>query len=326
MKVSVFIPTYNSSPLIRKTLDSLIRQSYKDIEIVCVDDESSDDTIDILNSFSKKDSRISVYCKKNEGSVPFSWNYVFPLLKGEFTIYMSHDDLIEPETIEKLVSKQKSDTDIDCVIPSVVFFDNNMSLPEEKYEEKNANNDMSKHPTISGYEAFDEMLDYSIPGFALWRTNLIRKIGMPTESFNSDEAMQRIWAKHCRKVAFSDAKFGYRQSSNSIVRGLKPMHYFSLFSNLLLFREMTNMENISSERKKSIQYQYFETLFYLDSQYRKQKGNFNPRQKSLYLQMSKESYSELRKNLVCPKSLKGILIYLSAKNVCIYNLLILLAH
>jgi len=73
------------------------------------------------------------------------------------------------------------------------------------------------------------MLNYDIPGFALWRTSLIRKVGMPTDAWNADEGMQRIWALHCQKVTFStDAKFYYRITPGSITKGLKPYHITGL--------------------------------------------------------------------------------------------------
>lgn len=312
MKVSIFIPTYNSSFLIAETLDSLLQQSYSDIEVLCVDDGSSDNTFDILSIYAQKDCRIKVFQKKNDGSVPFSWNYVFPYLQGDFTIYMSHDDLLESTAIEKLVNKQQTDPNIDCVIPSLVFFEKDMNFPEDSFSYNNKRNDMSKHPTISGEKAFDEMLDYSIPGFALWRTDLIRKIGMPTESFNSDEGMQRVWAKNCRKVAFSDARFGYRQSSKSIVKGLKPYHYFSLATNLRLFKEMVPLPSINVERKKSIQYKFYESLFYLYSCYIKNNRQFTTEQKDSFKRISNESYKLLSKHLPCPFSTKGCIMKLSA--------------
>lgn len=322
MKVSIFIPTFNSSSSISETLSSLISQTYKDIEILCVDDGSNDNTLDIIDSYSQNDSRIVSFRKKNEGSVPYSWNFVINHIKGEFTLYMSHDDILDVDTIEKLVEKQQSEPDIDCVIPSLKFFENDFYKPEECYHEKNIKGNLGRHKTVSGTEAFDEMLDYSIPGFGLWRTELIRKIGMPTDSFNSDEAMQRIWAKNCRKVAFSDAVFGYRQSSQSIVKGIKPYHYFSIATNLLIYKEMVSIKEIDETRKRELQYKYFESLFYLDSCYRKNKSTFTRVDQTRYENISNESYKTLRHGLICPNTLKGLLMKLSATNKYLYNLLL----
>ena len=97
---------------------------------------------------------------------------------------------------------------------------------------------MSKRESIiTGRNAFNLMLNYDIPGFALWKTSLIRELGMPTESFNSDECMQRLWVLQCKKVAFCpDAKFYYRMSGNSIGKGLRPYHFGSLLTQRKLFK------------------------------------------------------------------------------------------
>lgn len=321
MMVSIFIPTYNSSELISETLDSLLSQTYKDIEILCVDDESRDNTIEILRTYALKDNRIQIFQKKNQGAVPYSWNYIYPHLHGSFTLYMSHDDLLLNDTIQKMMKVVRTDTEIDCVIPSLVFFEKDINHPEHQYVEKNKANDMSNHLTVNGKQAFNEMLDYSIPGFALWRTSLIREIGMPTESFNSDEAMQRIWALNCRKVAFSDAQFGYRQSSESIVKGLKPYHFFSLATNLRLFKAMMSTDGLDPTRQADIQYMFYQTLFYLQTCYNKRENLFSLEQQKQLNEYFSKSYLLLSNGLRCPKDAKGLVMKLSALNKTTYNML-----
>lgn len=215
MLVSIFIPTYNATKCIEKTLESVLGQTYQNIEVWLVDDCSTDETPQLLDVLAEKDSRIKVLHKeKNEGFVPFSWNRVFPLLQGEYTFYMSHDDTLSLDCIEKLVETQKQ-TGAECIIPTVRMGE----ISTYQYTDT----------VISGKTAFAKMLNYDIPGFALWKTDLIRKIGMPTEAFNSDEGMQRIWALNCNKVAFCpEAEFYYYLTPESITKGLKPYHLTGL--------------------------------------------------------------------------------------------------
>ena len=67
-KVSVIIPVYNAQDYLRDCLDSICRQTLTDIEIICVDDGSSDDSLEILKEYAQKDSRIQVICQKNGGA------------------------------------------------------------------------------------------------------------------------------------------------------------------------------------------------------------------------------------------------------------------
>lgn len=220
MLVSIFIPTYNASSCITATLQSVLSQTYRDIEVWVVDDCSKDNTREILQQFAAQDARVKLLFKEqNEGFVPYSWNHVFPLLQGDFTLYMSHDDSLSPDCIEQLVNRQL-ETGADCVIPDCVF----------TYENGRQQSSLSSSSSLSSKQAFARMLNYDIPGFALWRTSLIREIGMPTEAWNSDEGMQRIWALNCKNGVSlcPEAKFYYFLTDASITRGLKPYHLTGL--------------------------------------------------------------------------------------------------
>lgn len=238
--VSVFIPVYNASACIDKTLFSVLNQTYSELEVWLVDDCSTDNTVNILRTWQARDSRIHILTKEeNEGFVPFSWNRVLPHLGGEYTLYMSQDDLLSADAIEQLVKQQKS-THADGVIPEVRMW---KALPEEEVIQDGSwsihgNTCFSPaRMTVDGRTAFAHMLNYDIPGFALWRTEMIRSIGMPTEAWNSDEGMQRIWALHCQLVAYCpDAKFYYRLNPGSITQGLKPYHITGLKTQKRLLR------------------------------------------------------------------------------------------
>ena len=229
MKVSIFIPTFNAASCIEKTLRSVLEQTYSDLEVWIVDDCSTDNTREILQKQAEQDSRVKLLFKeKNEGFVPYSWNRVFPLLNGEFTFYMSHDDQISPDCIERLVRTQQ-ETAADTVIPDCVFTYEDGRQKSSLYSPYGSCSSKASSSSLSSKVAFAKMLNYDIPGFALWRTSMIREIGMPTEAFNSDEGMQRIWALKSNKVAIDgSAKFYYLLTAGSITRGLKTFHLTGL--------------------------------------------------------------------------------------------------
>ncbi len=194
MKITIFIPTYNSGEILRETLDSVISQTYKNIEVLIVDDSSTDDvTMRILKEYEAKDGRIKVFQKPNQGCVPFAWNYVMPHITGDFTLYMSHDDLLASDAVERFVEVAKSDDEIDHVAAKMVCFRNNPNSPEPEYQWFNQRslNVLNRTP-ISGFDAFVETLDFTLTGFGIWRTTLIRDNPVPTDTFNEDEYMQRI--------------------------------------------------------------------------------------------------------------------------------------
>ena len=100
--VSVIIPTYNSENFIRLTLESVLSQSYQNIEIIIVDDNSSDSTLDIIKDISEDNPKIKYYSLPvNTGTPAAPRNYGVSMSKGEFIAFIDSDDLWHPEKLER---------------------------------------------------------------------------------------------------------------------------------------------------------------------------------------------------------------------------------
>lgn len=107
-KVSVIIPCCNVAQYLRECLDSVLKQSLREIEAVCVDDGSTDNTGDILGEYAKKDSRVVVLKQKNKG-VYAARNRAIGEAKGEFVAFMDPDDLYPSNgVLERLYVAAKS--------------------------------------------------------------------------------------------------------------------------------------------------------------------------------------------------------------------------
>jgi len=107
-KISVIIPVYNGRDFIKDCLDSLINQTLKDIEIICVDDESTDDSYSILLNYEKRDSRIKVIRQKN-GGAGLARNNGMQYANGEYLSILDIDDFYELNMLEKAYEKATSD-------------------------------------------------------------------------------------------------------------------------------------------------------------------------------------------------------------------------
>lgn len=318
-KINIFIPVYNGEKYLEETIQSILSQTFLDFEAFFVDDGSSDGSVKILNKYSQIDSRIKVHEKKHEGNVPFSWNYIFPYLNGEWTLYMSHDDIIESNLLEQLMAKQAA-TQADVVIPSCCLFSKDIH-PGESPEVYLENNFAERLTTecISGIEAFELMLDYTIPGFALWNTSTIRRIGMPTESYNSDEGMQRLWVRECAKVTFSSAKFYYRTVANSITKGLKPYHYNSLLTHKRLL-EAAQLDKLSPWKVKRHHYYCMSSLLYLKAQFRNKESSYSESEKKNITNIFRQVYPSFAKKMPFPHSFKECLLYICSFNQRLLNI------
>ncbi len=101
--VTVVIPVYNNIKTLKKCVDSVLSQTYSELDIILVDSESTDSSADLCDRYSQAEPRVSVYHIKDEG-VSNARNYGIEKAKGEYISFIDADDYILPEYIEELVS------------------------------------------------------------------------------------------------------------------------------------------------------------------------------------------------------------------------------
>ncbi len=101
IKVSVIIPVYNSEKYIEKCIESVCNQTLKELEIICIDDGSTDGSAELIRAISLKDDRVRFYTQKNQG-VSAARNHGVAISKGQFFCFLDNDDWLDEEFIEKL--------------------------------------------------------------------------------------------------------------------------------------------------------------------------------------------------------------------------------
>lgn len=108
-KVSIIVPIYNVAKYLPTCLDSIINQTHQNLEILLIDDGSTDDSGNIADSYAKKDSRITVIHQKNQGQSA-ARNYGLSLASGDYISFVDGDDEVKPDFIEKLLSAHQEST------------------------------------------------------------------------------------------------------------------------------------------------------------------------------------------------------------------------
>ena len=116
--VSVIVPVYNTAPWLRRCLDSICAQIYRNLEILCVNDGSTDNSAEILAEYAAKDARIKVIEQQNAG-VSAARNKATAMALGEWVSYVDSDDWLEPDILEKVVAL--IEPEVDVVSHSVVM-------------------------------------------------------------------------------------------------------------------------------------------------------------------------------------------------------------
>lgn len=106
-KVSVIIPVYNAEQYLRQCLDSVVNQTLEDIEIICVDDGSTDSSVAILKEYAARDSRVRLIREKNRGAGA-ARNQGLREANGDYLSFLDADDFFEPQMLEKAVAQAEA--------------------------------------------------------------------------------------------------------------------------------------------------------------------------------------------------------------------------
>lgn len=254
--VTVFVPVYNGEKYLEQTLNCIQQQTYTNIEVLLVDDSSTDGSLYILNQFTEKDARFKVFVKENGGIVAKSMNFIMPKIKGDYFFYASQDDIFSLDIIEKMVQRQ-NETSADSVLPDMEYYFEN-----QQKNKKIIGLNGDKTIELSGKEALIASLDWSIHGFALFKSSLLKAEFFPEDAFDSDEYVTRKLFLKSNKVVFSEGIFYYRQdNSNAITKTFGKKNFYILNSSwklYLLVKQNNFSEHIVFKRQLGIMQQYFD--------------------------------------------------------------------
>lgn len=261
--ISVFVPVYNGEKYLERTLQSIQQQTYVNIEVLLVDDSSTDGSLKILNQFAEKDARFKIFVKKNGGIVAKSMNFILPKIQGDFFFYSSQDDLFSLDLIEKMVLRQQ-ETFADAVLPDMEF-----------YFEDNKNNAQiiglngNKKIELTGKAACLASLNWNIHGFALFNSNVIQAEFFPEDAFDSDEYVTRKLFLNSNKVVFSDGIFYYCQdNANAITKSFSKKNFYVLNSSwklYLLLKENNFDEEVIFKKQLGLMQQYLDFCLHFET-------------------------------------------------------------
>lgn len=164
--ISVIVPVYNTEKYLERCIKSIINQSYKDLEIVLINDGSTDNSLAVCNTFAEKDKRIKVYSFSNAG-VSHARNFGIQHAHGEYIYFVDSDDEVENDGIQKMVDSFESNCEF-------VIAGYNEIEPNENFVKKTWG-----QRKINKYEAMNSVLDENGVGGYLWnklfRSTIIKK-------------------------------------------------------------------------------------------------------------------------------------------------------
>lgn len=215
MKFSIIIPIFNVAQYLPKCLDSVLAQTCADFEAVCVNDGSTDNSLEILEEYQEKDPRIKVVSQAN-GGLSAARNVGLLHAQGDYVFFLDSDDWIEPDAL-KILSEKLSDEDMVC------FSGRRYLEAENKYEEPDK---MKSESDISGWEYYQKhalesrKFAFVCVVLRLYRRQFLQENDLKfTEGiYHEDNMFTPVVCYYAKKVkVISDCLYDYRVRGNSIM-------------------------------------------------------------------------------------------------------------
>lgn len=300
-KISVIMPCYNSEKFVQKSIESVINQTYRNWELLCVNDRSADNTLQILNQYAKKDTRIKVFDKKERaGRAAPNCNYVLEKITGDFIYRLDPDDSLSSDCMEKAVKRQQ-ETQADIVIPDTCFvYPNNstknwtMAGISSKWGKTNKK--INRDIILTGRQAFELSLNWRIHALSLVKAEIVKKYKYCEKGMNGDEYSARAFFLNANKVAFSQGTYFYYQLDSSITKKMTPKLWDVYWTQYFL-EQLLIENNFDYDLVKNMRYTRLLLYKRLLNLYEKNRKNFTQEE-----QAKIENYlSENRKLLTSSK-------------------------
>lgn len=221
--ISVLIPVYNTEKYIKRCINSLRKQTYKNIEIVVVDDESTDDSLLKLEKMALRDERIKLYFKENEHNLAKTRNFLLNHISGKYFVFVDSDDYVEKNYVKDLYCNLIRN-EADCAMCDFRFQICSMPMLKKWADKKYV---------LDRSDAISEMLLGKDMHFMLWnkifKTKLVSSLTFDEDiTYGEDLIFSLKYVQRCSKVSYFN----------------KPLYHYS-------FRLGSEVHKTFSEKKLS---------------------------------------------------------------------------
>lgn len=322
--ISIVMPAYNAGKYIDQAIESVLKQTYSDWELIIVDDASIDNTLEIVRKYVQKDNRIKYYLRTtNSGAARIPRLDSVQKSNGTWILNLDADDYIESDYLYKMINRARQ-TQADCVLSRMWRIDDQKAMfnciPDV---------DWDMNQCMPGKEACAFTLGYwKINCAGLMIKDYIWKNIPMTDSaknlMNSDEIDSRILLLKSSKVCFCNAIYYYRINPNSITSNIS----VKLFHILLTHRELINI-SIEYYKENSIEAnrvinEYWSLVYCFRIKYLSWRKKFSQIERNQIEELVRNSYIYISNSYMANKegSIKQKILYGSWIRFCFITLII----
>lgn len=249
-KVSIIIAAYNAEKYIDECLLSILNSSYRNIEVIIVDDGSIDSTSAIVERYRLNDGRVFIYRKEN-GGASSARNLALKYCTGDLIAIVDADDFIEEDSIEKLVNVF-IEKDCDIALYEVFLFGGDNKI--RKFKKNLAICD------LSNIEALRLSLDWDITTLGIYKKELFECVKFDESNIHGDELTSRVLFFKSKKITLTDAKYFYRINNDSVSRKFS-LQKFGILENQTLIKKFLEEHSIFNECKSAYVKQAIKVTF-----------------------------------------------------------------
>ncbi len=253
VEISVIVPVYNVSKYLEKCLESIRNQTFKDFEVICINDGSTDNSLEILNKYAEDDKRFVVVSQENQGQGA-ARNNALKMARGKYIVFVDPDDWIELNMLEELI-KAFEQTKAEVVeFNRHIYYDSSNTfkavIAAEIYKEK-FNYDLNLHKYYSLEDVNVNKSCFSPPvPIAVWKRaysreflERIQAVCAPTK-YAEDQLFSYIVLLNAERIYYIDKYlYTYRNREKSASRTISD-GYFCIFENIQLFKKYLTEHNL----------------------------------------------------------------------------------
>ncbi|MDR2684225.1 MAG: glycosyltransferase family 2 protein [Prevotellaceae bacterium] len=227
--ISIVMPVYNAEQFLERSISSVLRQTYENWELLCVDDGSTDNSYKKLLEFAEKDRRIKVFQQKNQG-IAKARAFLINEASGDYTFLLDADDWCDEQLLENAVNVIKK-TNADIVLPNMIQ-ENIDNTTSDSFLRAN----LKTSDILTGQEAFVRSITWNgVNGRLFCKTPLSKKAYCDNKnhfsSSNSDEYITRLQYINAKIVAMCSSKYYYMFNSESNTKKHSAKTYGDLQTN-----------------------------------------------------------------------------------------------
>ncbi len=231
-RITVLVAVYNAKRYLRKCLDSLVQQTLKDIQVVCINDCSTDCSQTIIEEYTRKDSRFRLVNMPTNQGQACARNKGLEYADGEYITMLDSDDWFAPDSLQKAYEAVTSKEDVDCAMFRLMQCYEDTGVVEEYHNRTEKN-------VFTGEEAFRLSLDWSLHGLYIVRADIHKAYPYDTSCrLYSDDNTTRLHYLHSRKVIISEGEYFYRKHSQSMTTACSMLRFDYMDANLSMKRQL----------------------------------------------------------------------------------------